>query len=109
LAELPFPWFGAEKGVSYNQEIIQFCRQFGKFRPRFVAIGKTASLAGALVTAANEDAIVLKPSFISYLDIPNVILVPIADKEATWDVFVVWQRGKIAGHLRALLDTLLAD
>jgi hypothetical protein len=42
------------------------------------------------------------------LDIPNVVMVPIANKEATWDVFVVWQRGKTAGPLRALLDALSA-
>jgi hypothetical protein len=33
-------------------------------------------------------------------------MVPIAEKEATWDLFVVWQRGKTAGPLRALLDAL---
>jgi hypothetical protein len=46
------------------------------------------------------------PSFVSHLAIPNVVMTPIADKEATWDVFVVWQRGKTAGPLRALLDSL---
>jgi DNA-binding transcriptional LysR family regulator len=90
----------------YNQKIVQFCRQFGKFRPRFVAIGKPAGLAEALVTAANAGAIVFNPSFISHLEIPNVVMVPIAEKEATWDLFVVWQRGKTAGPLRALLDAL---
>jgi molybdate transport repressor ModE-like protein len=90
----------------YNQKIIQFCRQFGKFRPRFVAIGKYATLADALLTAANDGAIVLNPSFISHLDIPNCVMVPIAEKEATWDVLAVWQRGKTAGPLRALLDAL---
>jgi LysR family hca operon transcriptional activator len=90
----------------YNQKIGQFCRQFGKFRPRFVAIAQPSNLAEALATAANEGAISLSPSFISHLDIPNVVMIPIADKEATWDVFVVWQRGKTAGPLRALLDEL---
>jgi len=33
-------------------------------------------------------------------------MIPIAEKEATWDLFVVWQRGKTAGPLRALLDCL---
>jgi hypothetical protein len=33
-------------------------------------------------------------------------MVPIADAGATWDLFVVWQQGKIAGPLRALLDAL---
>jgi hypothetical protein len=39
---------------------------------------------------------------------PNVAMVPVADAEATWDLFVVWQRGKTAGPLRALLDALPA-
>jgi len=34
-------------------------------------------------------------------------MVPIADAQATWDLFVVWQRGKTAGPLRVLLDALL--
>jgi molybdate transport repressor ModE-like protein len=90
----------------YNQKIVQFCRQFGKFRPRFVAIGQPSDLADALATAANEGAIALTGSFISHLEIPNVVMVPIAEKEATWDLFVVWQRGKTAGPLRALVDYL---
>ena len=90
----------------YNQKIVEFCRRFGKFRPRFVIIGQHTSLAEGLVMAANEGAIALNPSFISRLSIPNVVMVPIADKEATWDLFVVWQRGKTAGPLRTLLDVL---
>ncbi len=90
----------------YTQKIAEFCRRFGKFRPRFVTIGQPTSLAESLALAANEGAISLNPSFISHLGIPNVVMVPIADKEATWDLFVVWQRGKTAGPLRALLDTL---
>jgi DNA-binding transcriptional LysR family regulator len=90
----------------YNQKIVRLCREFGKFRPRFVAIGRPSDLAEALATAANTGAVVLNPSLISHLNIPNVVMVPIADTEATWDVFVVWQRGKTAGPLRALLDCL---
>ena len=90
----------------YKQKIVQFCRRFGKFRPRFVTIGQPASLAEGLVMAANEGAIALNPSFISHLGIPNVVMVPIADKEATWDLFIVWQRGKTSRPLRALLDAL---
>ena len=99
---------GAPDSVApgYNQKIIQFCRRFGKFRPRFVTIGQPASLAEGLVMAANEGAIALNPSFISHLGIPNVVMVPIADKEATWDLFVVWQRGKTSRPVRALLDAL---
>jgi hypothetical protein len=35
-----------------------------------------------------------------------VVMVPIADVGATWDLFVVWQRGKITGPLRTLLSEL---
>jgi len=33
-------------------------------------------------------------------------MIPSAEKQATWDLFVVWQRGKTAGTLRTLLDVL---
>jgi len=103
---------GADNVVpGYNQKIVQFCRRFGKYRPRFVSIGQPASLAEAslaegLVLSANEGAISLHPIFISHLGTPNVVMVPIADKEATWDLFVVWQRGKTSDPLRALLDAM---
>ncbi|MDB6026663.1 MAG: transcriptional regulator, LysR family [Verrucomicrobiales bacterium] len=92
----------------YNQKIIQFCRKFGKFRPRFVSVSGATSLAEGLTLAANDDAISLNPVFISHLKLPNVVMVPIADKEATWDLFVVWQRGKVSRPLRVLLDALAA-
>jgi DNA-binding transcriptional LysR family regulator len=80
--------------------------QVWEFRPRLVTIDGAISLAEALTLSANEDAISLNPAFISHLNIPNVVMVPIADAGATWDLFVVWQRGKAAGPLRALLDAL---
>jgi hypothetical protein len=41
--------------------------------------------------SANEGAISLQPSLISHLSIPNVVMVPIAEKQATWDLSIVWQ------------------
>jgi len=90
----------------YNQKISQFCRQFGKFRPRFAPTREFESLADSLSLSANEDTISLNPIFISHLKMPNLVMVPISDPGATWDLFVVWQRGKTAGPLRALLDAL---
>lgn len=90
----------------YNQKVIQLCRRFGKFRPRFISIGPAASLAEGLVIAANEGAISLNAAFISHLSVPNMVMIPIAEAGATWDLFVVWQRGKAAGPLRALLSAL---
>jgi DNA-binding transcriptional LysR family regulator len=90
----------------FDQKIVQFCRRFGRYRPRFVSITQPANLAEGLVLSANEGLISLQPGFISHLSIPNVVLVPIADKQATWDLFIVWQRGRMSGPLRALLGNL---
>ena len=65
----------------YNQKVVQLCRQFGNFRPRFIAIGKAANMAEGLAISANVGAISLNPSFISHL--PERRHDSIADKEAT--------------------------
>jgi len=36
--------------------------------------------------------------FVRHLELPNVVIVPVADKGATWEVFVAWQRGKTAAR-----------
>jgi DNA-binding transcriptional LysR family regulator len=92
----------------YNHRIVQFCRKYGGFRPRMVAIDGATGLVESLALSANEDAISIQPAFISHLNVPNAVMVPIADAGATWDLFVVWQRGKTAGPLRTLLDLLSA-
>jgi len=63
-------------------------------------------MAESLAILGNEDAVLLKPSFVRYLEAPNIVIVPIADKGATWEVFVAWQRGKTATAVRALIDAL---
>jgi DNA-binding transcriptional LysR family regulator len=98
---------GSDDAVpGYNQRVIQFCRKYGGFRPRLAAIDEATGLMESLALAANEDAISIQPAFISHLNVPNVVMVPIADPGVTWDLFVVWQRGKIASPLRTLLSEL---
>ena len=90
----------------YNQRVGQFCRRFGKFRPRFAPVRAFESIAESLAISGNEDAISLNPMFVRHLKIPNVAIVPIADEGATWDLFVAWQRGKTAAPVRVLIDAL---
>ena len=99
----------------YTEKIIQYCRKFGKFRPHLITVDQEIStevrenkrtLWRKLTLCANEDAIMIQPAYMSHLKIPNVVMIPIADAGATWDLFVVWQRGKTAGPLRTLLDAL---
>src|ERR1700722_4318481 len=90
----------------YTQRIVQLCRKYGGFRPRLGPIERADGLVETLALAANEEAISTQPAFISHLNVPNVVMVPIADAGATWDLFIVWKRGKIAGPLRTLLSEL---
>jgi DNA-binding transcriptional LysR family regulator len=90
----------------YTQKIIRFCRKYGGFRPRLATIDQANGLVESLALAANEEAISIQPAFISHLKVPNVLMVPIADAGATWDLFIVWQQGKIASPLRTLLKEL---
>jgi DNA-binding transcriptional LysR family regulator len=90
----------------YTQRVSQFCRKYGGFRPRLGTIERGDGLAETLAMAANEEMISIQPAFISHLKVPNVVLVPIAEAAATWDLFIVWQRGKIASPLRTLLKEL---
>src|SRR3984957_3120723 len=62
----------------YTQRIVQLCRKYGGFRPRLASIGKATSLVESLALAANEEAISIQPAFISHLNVPNVVMVPIA-------------------------------
>ena len=90
----------------YTQKIIRFCLKYGGFRPRLATIDQANGLVESLALAANEEAISIQPAFISHLKVPNVLMVPIADAGATWDLFIVWQQGKMASPLRTLLKEL---
>jgi DNA-binding transcriptional LysR family regulator len=90
----------------YTQKIIRFCLKYGGFRPRLATIDQANGLVESLALAANEEAISIQPAFISHLKVPNVVMVPIADAGATWDLFIVWQQGKMASPLRTLLSEL---
>lgn len=89
----------------HNRKVTQLCCKFGKFRPKF--IGQPQSLSDGLALVADEDAVLLLPAFVKGRATPTVAMIPIADAGATWDLLVVWQRGRTAGPLRALLDALL--
>ena len=90
----------------YTQRVVQLCRKYGGFRARLGTVDRADGLVETLAMAANEEAISIQPAFISHLNVPNVVMVPIADAGATWDLFVIWQRDKVASPLRTLLSEL---
>jgi DNA-binding transcriptional LysR family regulator len=109
IAELKNEIFvtGTEDRVpGYRRRLAQICRNCGGFRPKF--IDNTGDLSSKLAMVANEDAVALLPGYMRRQASPGTVIIPVADARATWKLFVVWQRGKTAGPLLTLLDSLLA-
>lgn len=87
-----------------RRRLTQICRSCGKFTPKVIQI--TGDLAQAFSTIANDGAISLMPAFLRSQKPPGVVLVPISDAAATWDLFVAWQRGHTGVPLRTLIESL---
>jgi len=84
--------------------LARLCRECGGFRPKFGLIAD--SVADAFTLVVNEGLIAIVPDYFREHPAPGVVLIPVEDAGATWDFFIVWQRGRTAGPLRALLDAL---
>jgi DNA-binding transcriptional LysR family regulator len=83
--------------------ITQLCRRAG-YRPKFVQ--EAASLSNTFTLVAGEGAVALVPGYLKNFPVAGVVMVQLSDAKATWDFLVVWQRGRTAKSLRALLDAL---
>ena len=86
--------------------LTQLCRKRGGFRPKFG--GSANSVAHAFTLVVNEGLIGLMPDYFREHPAPGTAMIPVDDTQATWDFFIVWQRGLTAGPLRVLLDSLSA-
>jgi DNA-binding transcriptional LysR family regulator len=85
--------------------ITQLCRRAG-FRPKFVQVA--TSLSNTFTLVASEGAVALLPGYLKNFPVAGVAMLHLSDPKATWDFLVVWQRGRTAKPLRALLDALAA-
>jgi DNA-binding transcriptional LysR family regulator len=95
-----------DRTPGYRRRLAQICRNCGSFRPKL--INNSGDLSSKLAMVVNEDAVALLPGYMRHQASPGIVTVPVADARATWKLFVVWQRGKTAGPLLTLLDSLLA-
>ena len=86
--------------------ITQLCRKAG-FRPKFVQ--DAASVSNMFTLIGSEGAVTLVPAYLKSFPVAGVAMVQLSDTKATWDFLVVWQRGRTAKSLRALLDALAAS
>lgn len=87
----------------WERWVTRLCRTAG-FRARFESSAEHLSHALSLV--ASEGLVVLGPAILRGHPAGGVRMVPLADRAARWEMLVVWQRGRTAGALRALLDAL---
>ncbi len=86
-----------------NRWVSQLCQKAG-FKPRFVEDAE--SLVHLLATTVTEGAVALVPDYVNRTSVPGVVFRPLRDASAKCDVFVAWQRGKVAGALKSFLQFL---
>jgi len=55
---------------------------------------------------ASENAVALGPAYMRHCTVPGDVMIPVADAGASWNLFIVRQRGQITQPLRALLNAL---
>ena len=89
-----------------RRQFIRICRRCGKFKPRLINVTAAEDVSSVLALVAKEDAVILGPAFLRRCKAPDAIVVPVADTGATWNLFLVWQRGKITEPLSTLLNAL---
>jgi DNA-binding transcriptional LysR family regulator len=101
LRDLPFIGAPDKDVPGRNSWITQLCRRAG-FRPRIIE--DSESLAHALSLVVSENAVILTPNYTRDLPAAGIAMVPLAESYATWDLLVVWQRGRVPASVRTLID-----
>lgn len=79
------------------------CRRAG-FRPRFGPVADGITHLFSLVVST--PAVCLAPAFVRHLPHPGVRFVDLADNRATWNLLVVWHRGRASAPLKQFLAAL---
>ena len=87
-----------------RRHLIEMCRKSGKFTPRLLS--NHGDLSNALAMVTNEDAVAILPAYMHHRTAPDVVMAKITDAGATWNLYLVWQRGRLSEPLRTLLDAL---
>jgi DNA-binding transcriptional LysR family regulator len=89
----------------YDGWITQHCRRAG-YRPRFKR--GTTSLTEAFSLLVSEGVVTIQPQYFTKTIVPGIVFRPLRDDKMRWDMYVVWQRGKVSQIVKMLVD-LLAD
>lgn len=89
-----------------HRQLTRLCLKLGRFRPR--TIGQVNDLEEALSLVVNDGAVTLLPSLMIPENEPCLVTRPLADREAAWDLMLVWRRGRVGEALRALVEAFFA-
>lgn len=97
---IPIPEHDAPAYIPWLQAL---CRKAG-FRPKITEPADSMVHLCATVTA--DHYVSLLPRFLAEKPAPGLAVVSLAEKHATADLLVVWQRGKTTEPVRQMLDSL---
>ncbi len=86
-----------------NRWITAICKSAG-FKPRFA--GVVDGITNVLSLVVSESAVTLLPDYFLRSAHPGVAFVPVRDDKARWDFIVLWQKGRAAPSIRALVEAL---
>ena len=89
-----------------RRQLIRICRSCGKFKPKLINVTAAEDVSSVLALVAKEDAVTLAPAFLRRCKALDAAVIPVTDTGATWNLFLVWQRGQITAALRTLLNAL---
>jgi DNA-binding transcriptional LysR family regulator len=89
-----------------RRQLIRICRSCGKFKPKLINVTAAEDVSSVLALVAKEDAVTLGPAFLRRCKAPDAAVVPVTDTGATWNLFLVWQRGQTTKALHTPLDAL---
>lgn len=89
-----------------NAWVSSLCTKAG-FRPRFVA--ETGEVAETFMRIVGDSAVCVLPNYVDGISPPGVTFVPLKDKFATWDFYVLRQRGRGSPAIRRLVELIGAD
>ncbi len=104
LADETFVGVAESTSPGRNEWIGRLCRRAG-FKPRFVA--KTTAINDTFTLIGGEGAVALLPAYSDRMSSPGIVFVPIAEKWATWDLYVLRQRGRGNPASRRLVELIM--
>jgi DNA-binding transcriptional LysR family regulator len=86
-----------------NEWISAQCRRAG-FRPRFGPLGE--GITHLLSLVVSSPAVALVPAYLRTYQHPGVRFVSLSDARPSWNMLVVWHRGRHSAPLKVFLDAL---